>query len=78
MVMYLQLPVMGTRCCELSAPRFERDSIPDSLLAGEKPAYRLYRSMPARTSPGVDVKESFGEKLDSVVYFLGRDRGLWS
>ena len=48
------------------------------LHAGEKPAYRLYRSMPARTSPGVDVKESFGEKLDSVVYFLGRERGLWS
>ena len=39
---------------------FDWDSITYSLLAGEKPTYLLYRSMPARMY-GVDVKESWGD-----------------
>ena len=39
---------------------FDRDTIGDPLLAGEKPAYRLYRSMPTRTY-GPNVKESCGD-----------------
>ena len=49
---------------------FAWDSIADPLLAGEKPAYRLYRSMPARTSrPGCkrELRRPENEQILSAV-----------